>query len=169
MFDFLIPPQVKIGLGTLAIIGAFSFGYYNGNSHAQSTIQKYEASANAKISELEKKNSEISSSVVTKYVDRVNTIKQKQFVYVDQAKNDVQPKQNMSNGWVYLHDQSATNKEADNTKSSDTSDSLIKDNQALAVVVSNYARCNQNSEQLLALQKWITDTKKSIEDSNNKK
>jgi hypothetical protein len=69
---------------------------------------------------------------------------------------------------LYLHDTSATNSDADSTRASDASSSGVKDNQALAVIVSNYARCTQNANQLIALQKWVTDSKAIIEESNKK-
>jgi hypothetical protein len=70
---------------------------------------------------------------------------------------------------VYTHDASATNGDADAARSSDASPSGIKDNQVLLTVVSNYSRCLQNNQQLIALQSWITENKQAVEEINQKK
>jgi hypothetical protein len=49
---------------------------------------------------------------------------------------------------------------------SDKSPSGVMDTTALAVVMSNYAVCKQNSEKLTSLQKWITDNKTAVEAAN---
>jgi hypothetical protein len=69
----------------------------------------------------------------------------------------------MSNGWVYAHDASATSGDADSARASDASPSGIKDNEALLTIFSNYSRCEQNAEQLIALQKWIADNKAAVD------
>ena len=117
---------------------------------------------------MEKKNSEISTEVVTQYVDRVNTIREKEYVYRDIAKTVVPSQSVLSNGWVFTHDISATGSDADATRSSDASSSGIADNQALFTIVGNYATCQANSEQLIALQKWIADNKEAIDELNKK-
>lgn len=165
----IIPLPVKLAFGAMIVVGAFGFGYMKGNSHAEAELQAFAAKSAQQVAELEKKNTEISNKVVTQYVDRVNTIKEKEYVYLDKAKNNVPAQHDMSNGWVYTHDISATNGDADSTRASDASTSGIKDNQALLTIVSNYSRCLQNSEQLINLQKWINDNQRAIEESNKGK
>ena len=74
----------------------------------------------------------------------------------------------MSNGWVYIHDISATNGDADTTRSSDASPSGVKDTEALATIIANYANCKAISEQLIALQKWVADNKTAVDAENTK-
>ena len=156
--------------GVLAIVGAFFFGFHKGTSLQTAVdaakFNAYVAQAEKTATDLKQKNTNISNQVVTQYVDRVNTVKEKEYVYVNQATTDVPTQHVLSNGWVYLHDISTTNGDADSTKSSDATPSTIKDNQALAVVVSNYADCNANAEQLKNLQQWINDNIKAINASN---
>ena len=72
----------------------------------------------------------------------------------------------LSNGWVYLHDVSAKGSDADSTRAADEAASGIRDNQALAVVVTNYSRCRENSEQLRSLQEWVVESQKEVDKTN---
>ena len=165
MFSF-IPLPYKIIILLVLLSGAVALGYMKGLEKSELELAKFQADANAKIAELEKANSEISNTVVTKYVDRVKTVKEKEYVYLDQAKNDVPPQHDLSNGWVYLHDTSAKGLPAVPARSSDEGSSGIKDNIALGTIASNYSVCYQNSEQLRALQKWLRDTKAAVDKEN---
>lgn len=163
----IIPLPYKILAAVLAVIltvgGCFFYGYSKGIEKSDMVIAQYEADAAKKIAALERKNSEIKERVVTQYVDRVRTIREKEYVYRDRAAQNVPAQEYLSNGWVYLHDASATSTEADGDLSSDPKPSDVMDNRALAVVVSNYAICSQNSEQLRNLQEWINKTKEEVE------
>jgi hypothetical protein len=75
----------------------------------------------------------------------------------------------MSNGWVFTHDSSATASDADPTRSSDASPSGITDTTALLGIIGNYSRCQQNAQQLIALQKWIADNKTEVDRINSEK
>lgn len=161
----MIPLPIKF-LGILFIIlGAAGYGYMKGSAHAEVELANYRASAEKQISDLKSQNAHISDNVITEYVDRNNVIREKEVIYRDVA-SDMQPQHDMSNGWVHLHDAAARLANPDMQLASDNSPSGIMDNSALAVVISNYAICKQNSEQLVALQKWITDNKAAIEAAN---
>lgn len=164
----MIPLPYKLLAGAALLLGVFVFGYMKGSAYAEAELQRFAAKNASLTADMEKKNSEISTQVVTQYVDRVNTIKEKEYVYRDVAKTVVPSQSVLSNGWVFTHDASATGSDADATRSSDASPSGIKDNEALFTIVSNYSRCMQNSEQLIGLQQWINDNKQSIEELNKK-
>ena len=164
----MIPFPVKITAIIFILLGAFGFGYVKGSAGAEAELQKYAAKEAKVVADLEKKNTEISGKVVTQFVDRVNTIKEKEYVYRDLAQKSVPSQSIMSNGWVYTHDISATNGYADPTRSSDATPSGIKDNEALVTITGNYSNCEQRKQQLIALQKWITDNKQAIDEANKK-
>lgn len=167
MFNIIPLPYRLLALG-LVLIGVFTLGYMKGSAYAEAELQRYAAKQATIIAKLEKKNSEISGKVVTQFVDRVNIIKEKEYVYRDIVKESVPAQHIMSNGWVYTHDISATNGDADATRSSDASPSGIKDNEALLTIVSNYSQCEQNTQQLMNLQKWISDNKAAVDAANAK-
>ena len=163
MFGMIPLPYKLLAIGA-ALVGVFIFGYMKGSAYAEAELARFSAEKSAQIAELEKKNSEISTQVVTEYVDRVNTIREKEYVYRDVAKNNVPAQHDMSNGWVYTHDISATSGNADPTRASDATSSGIKDNTALLTVLSNYSICMQNSQQLASLQQWINDNKRAVDE-----
>jgi len=165
----MIPLPYKLLAGAALIIGVFFYGYMKGSAYAEAELQRFAAKASTQVAELEKKNAEISNNVVTEYVDRTNTIREKEYVYIDTAKNIVPSQSVMSNGWVFTHDSSATASDADPTRASDASSSGITDTTALVGIITNYSRCQQNAQQLIALQKWITDNKTEVDRINAEK
>lgn len=159
----MIPLPYKLLAIAAAFIGVFVYGYMKGSAYAEVELQRFAAKASAQVAELEKKNSEISNKVVTEYVDRTNTIREKEYVYVDAAKNTVPSQSVMSNGWVFTHDISASASDADSTRSSDASPSGIKDTDALVGIIRNYAICQSNAVQLTELQRWINENKEAVD------
>jgi len=109
----MIPLPYKLLAGAALILGVFLYGYMKGSAYAEAELQRFAAKASTQVAELEKKNAEISNNVVTEYVDRTNTIREKEYVYIDTAKNIVPSQSVMSNGWVFTHDSSATASDAD--------------------------------------------------------
>ena len=159
----MIPLPYKLLAGVALILGVFVYGYMKGSAHAELELQRFAAKNATLTAEMEKKNSEISTEVVTQYVDRVNTIREKEYVYRDIAKTVVPSQSVLSNGWVFTHDISATGSDADATRSSDASPSGIKDTDALVGIIRNYAICQSNSVQLTELQRWINENKEAVD------
>lgn len=162
----MIPLPYKLLAGIALIIGVFLFGYMKGSANAEAELAWYAARASEQIAELEKKNSVISTQVVTEYVDRVNTIKEKEYVYLERAKNDVPDTTILSNGWVLVHNASTQGSDADAAGAADASPSGIAANQALATVVANYSNCKANAEQLRSLQEWVVKSKEAVDKAN---
>jgi uncharacterized protein (UPF0333 family) len=159
----MIPLPYKLMAAAAIVVGVFVFGYMKGSAYAEAELARFSAEKSAQIVELEKKNTEISNNVVTEYVDRTNTIREKEYVYRDIAQNSVPSQSVMSNGWVYTHDLSATSGDADSTRASDASASGITDTTALLTIIGNYANCQANAEQLRQLQQWIIQNKAAVD------
>ena len=159
----MIPLPYKLLAGAALMAGIFFYGYMKGSAHAEAELARFSAQKSAQIAELERKNSAISTEVVTEYVDRTNTIREKEYVYLDAAKNTVPSQHVMSNGWVYTHDLSATSGDADSARASDASPSGITDTTALLAIIGNYSRCQANAEQLRQLQQWIIQNKEAVD------
>jgi hypothetical protein len=154
----MIPLPYKLIATVALIIGVFFYGYMKGSAYAEAELARFAADKAEQIAKLEKKNAEISNNIVTEYVDRTNTIREIEYVYLDTAKSRVPAQSDLSNGWVYTHDISATSGDADPTRASDASSSGIKDNTALLTIISNYAIC-----QRIELQKWIIENKAAVD------
>ena len=159
----MIPLPYKLLAGAALMAGIFVFGYMKGSAYAEAELARFAAKASEQVAELEKKNAEISNDVVTEYVDRTNTIREKEYVYRDVVKDSVPTQHDMSNGWVYTHDLSATSGDADSTRASDASPSGITDTTALLSIIGNYSRCQANAEQLRQLQQWIIQNKEAVD------
>lgn len=179
----LIPPQYKmlayiiiVAVVLAAVAGASAkVAHTFTKNHYVTVITKMEADAatlRAEKAELQTKlNEEIANvkeKIVTKYVDRVRVIKEKEYVYREQANNNVPDRNELSNGWVSLHDDAATGRDADSTRSSDATGSGVAANQALAVVTDNYAACRANAEQLTALQEYVREVQRVVAEANEK-
>jgi hypothetical protein len=158
----MIPFPVKLLAIVFLVAGAAGYGYMKGSAHAEVELANYKASAEQQISDLKTENIRISDNVVTEYIDRTNTIREKEVIY-RQAAGGLEPQHDLSNGWIHLHDAAARLANPDMQLASDQSPSGVMDNTALAVVMSNYAVCKQNSDQLIALQRWITDNQAAVE------
>ena len=159
----MIPLPYKLLAGAALMAGIFVFGYMKGSAYAEAELARFSAQKSEQIAELERKNSAISTEVVTEYVDRVNTIREKEYVYRDVVKDSVPTQHDMSNGWVYTHDLIATSGDSDSTRASDASPSGIADTTALVGIITNYSRCQQNAEQLRQLQQWIIQNKEAVD------
>lgn len=158
----LIPLPYKILGGALflamAVGGAGWFGYTQGALKSKLALAEYQVTAVQQITDLKDKNADISDNVRTEYVDRVNTVFEKQVVYREGAAK-LNPQYNLSKGWIELHDASATLTQVDRALTTDNTPSDVPDNSALAVVINNYSQCKQTREQLLSLQRWVRESK----------
>ncbi len=103
----MIPFPVKIMAIIFIVLGAAGWGYMKGSAHAEVELANYQAKAEKQISELKTENTRISDNVTTEYVDRVNTIHDKEIIYRDRLVELGEGKNNLSNGWVELHDAAA--------------------------------------------------------------
>ena len=164
----MIPFPVKILAIIFLIAGAAGWGYMKGSAHAEIELANYQAKAENQISELKTENTRISDNVTTEYVDRVNTIRDKEIIYRDRLVELGPGTAEVSTGWVELHDAAAKLADPDAILASDKSPSGVMDNAALAVVLTNYRVAHANKQQLISLQKWITDNKAAIEAANFK-
>lgn len=166
--DVLIPLWAKGAIAAAALAAAGFYGYTKGKAEGDVKVALVAKEKSDMAAEYERKLGERKVEIVTQYVDRWNVIKERETQNVAQATHNVPNQYQLSNGWVYLHDQSARAAEADGARSSDASPSGVGDNQALATVVTNYSRYHQCEAQVKALQDLIVSHNKTIDDLNAK-
>ena len=164
MFNInLIPLPYKILGAFVAVAALTGAGYFYGQKHANAACEverlKRDAANAEAIAALGSKNEEIRERVVTEYVDRTRTIREKEYIYVTAANSEVPSQYILSNGWVTLHNVAAAPVYVSPVPGTvgDATPSGVTDNAALGTVVSNYSICKQNAEQLVALQRWVTE------------
>jgi hypothetical protein len=170
---FSIPTPYKI-IVVIVLIIICTFGGYNHakrvyKQQCENRILTFQNQLKDLKLELQKEQENIKERIVVEYVDKIKTIKEREYVYIKQIETVVPSQCELSSGWVSLHDFSATATNPDTTKTSDDSPSGVMDNQALATVVTNYSICQQNSAQLISLQKWIKESKAAVDEANSKK
>jgi hypothetical protein len=172
MFGLVIPTWIKVVAVLAAIAGTFGAGYYSGYSNEHAKFEKYKLERKLEISELKQNHAttllNLKDKTVTEYIDRVQYVKQLETKYVQVASTNVPQQGTMSNGWVSLHDASAKSREPDIELASDPTSSGVTDTSALVTIITNYARCTQDQQQLMSLQKFIRDYNINVDIINAK-
>lgn len=162
----LIPMWAKGLIAATALAAAGFYGYTKGVAEGNLKVALVAKQKSDMAADYERRLGERKVEIVTQYVDRWNVIKERETRNVTQATNNVPNQYQLSNGWVYLHDQSARAAEADGSRSSDATPSGVGDNQALATVVTNYSRYHQCQAQVIALQDIIKAHNETIDRLN---
>jgi len=156
-------------IGTYAIpIQAISFivlvisVFLCGGLSNEASWQLKVAKANVEIAELKVKEEKVTTKIVTKYIDRIQVVKEKgnEIVkYVDVIKES-DSKCELPNSFVVLHDAAAKNELPDPARITNEGASNLKLSTATTTIVENYGITNQITEQLKALQAWIREQQK---------
>lgn len=112
-----------------------------------------------------KRQAAVTVRVVTKYVDRIQTIREQgaeiiREVPVYVTKED-DARCTVPGGFVRLHDAAATNTVPDPARISDAQAAGIALSAVGSTVAGNYERCHENSAQLEALQEWVREQQKA--------
>lgn len=160
-----------IALGVLIIIGIgiFAWGWHVGTDHMQAKWDAEKVAMKATVAIVEAKQAEVSTQVVIKYVDRVQTIQgatktiiQKVPIYVTAKADAACP---IPNGFVRLHDAAAEDSMQlpASSGSVDGQASVVKLSDVASTVAGNYGICHANAEQMSELQDWV----KGQEDAAN--
>ena len=118
------------------------------------------AKTNAEIAELKAKSETVSTKVITKYIDRIQVVKEKGNEIVKYINKESDSKCELPNSFVVLHDAAAKNELPDSTGATDARASDIKLSGATTTIVQNYGTCWEIREQLKALQEWVSEQKK---------
>jgi hypothetical protein len=145
--QFLIKPI--IGIALVAIV--FTVGLGLGWSKATESVEnKYKA----RIAQLEIDAQKETIRVVTRYVDRINTVEvqgetiiKEVPVYVPFTTPD------LPGGFRVLHDAAVTGQIPEAARVADAATVPAQD--AAGTVIGNYTTCRATAEQLIALQDWI--------------
>ena len=149
----------------LAVVGllmaAVAFGWVKGSAHVQTQWDAAIAAQNAHVALVQRKQAESTVKVVTKYVDRVQTvyrtgqtITKEVPVYVPATTPD------LPGGFRLLHDAAATGSKLDASGIADAAP--VPAATAAETVSQNYTICRATAEQLKALQEWIVEQQKAI-------
>lgn len=154
------------GLAAAVSTGTFFYGLHLGNQKSDAAIAKFEAVKDKITNNAQQGSAKATDKVVTEYVDRVKRVHDKEYVY---NSTDVPSQYNLSQGWIYLHDQAAKGDDANKLLAMSPTPSLFKDSQIIKTVTHNYSTCHETEEQLKSLQSWITEQQKAVAAANKGK
>jgi hypothetical protein len=154
--------RVPLQVVSIAIL---VFGVYMEGGIA--TQEKWEAKvAQVKLEMAQKETASVETTVkvVTKYVNKVQIVKEKGNEIIKQVPvyitKDADAKCDVPTGFVVLHDSASRNEVPDATRKSDVTTSTIKISGVAETVVDNYTTYHEVAQQLRSLQEWVREQQK---------
>ena len=150
-----VPLAAKIAIATTLVIALFSAGLYVGNRLGISSCQEAVIESGIHSLEVSAKQSQISDSVTTKYVDRIKIVQGRTQEIIKEVKVYVKDDADtyLPGGFRLLHDL-AINYDPGNS-SGTVDETPVKTQDVAETVVRNYGICQENSETLEALQDFV--------------
>jgi hypothetical protein len=144
----------------VASIALLVFGVYM--EGGISTQEKWEAKVAEVKLEMAKKevvSAEVTTKIVTKYINKVQIVKEKGDEIIKQVpvyiSKDADAKCDVPTGFVVLHDSASRNEVPDPTRKVDGTTSEVKISGVAETVIDNYTTYHQVAEQLKSLQELI--------------
>ena len=164
LVGFLIPQQYKL-IAQVASVLVLALGLYlEGGLSNEDKWQAKVKEMQVQIAQTEKAGAEASVKVVTKYIDRVQIVKEKGDAIVQKVPEYItkesDAKCTIPNGFVVLHDAAAKGEVPDSTRDVNEAASGVALSTVGKTVAENYTTCHQNVEQLKALQEWVKTQEK---------
>lgn len=145
---------VVAGLVALAVlVGAHELGFRRASAVGKATLVAYKATAEAEAERYKAQVSAVETKVVTKYVDRIRTIREigpetiRELEVIRKSDCVLPP------AWRWLHDY-YTGEQAPEARDSTDPSAPVDCATATETITENYRRSRENAEQLKALQEW---------------
>ena len=150
-----VPLAAKIAIATTLVIALFSSGLYVGNRLGISSCQEAVIESGIHSLEVSAKQSQISDSVTTKYVDRIKIVQGRTQEIIKEVKVYVKDDADtyLPGGFRLLHDLAINYDPGNSTGTVD--ETPVKTQDVAETVVRNYGICQENSETLEALQDFV--------------
>jgi len=149
--------RVPIQVASIIIL---VFGVYmEGGISNQEKWEAKVAEAKLEMAQKETASAEATTKVVTKYVTKIQIVKEKGDVIIKEVPKYITKESDakcpIPNAFVVLHDSASKNEVPDTARLADEGTSATKLSTVTETVVGNYSICHQNAEQLKSLQEWI--------------
>ena len=147
----------------LALVSAagtsLGIGWIAGTRHAQTRWDSTVESQQLALAEVKTQQAEAAIQVVTKYVDRIQVVREKGDTILKEVPIYVPAHADaactVQHGFVSLHDAAAAGELPEPARDADAPAEGLALSDVAATVVTNYQTCHENAEQLKALQDWI--------------
>ena len=145
----------------MLVLGAWALGSQTERDKYALELEKQKVH----IAELEKKASEKTVEVVTKYVETVKVVKEKGDVIREKVPVYITKEDDarcvIPNGFVIVHDSAVQNRVPEGTGNPNEGASGVELSEATKVIVDNYNKYHEVVEQLRALQNWVKEMEKN--------
>jgi hypothetical protein len=142
----------------LALVG---FGWVKGAGHVHAqwdtAVQQQALQATA----VREKQAQATGKVVTEYVDRIRVVREKGDTIIKEVPVYVPVQADaactINRGFVRLHDAAAAGELPEPARNTDAAAADIALSAVAGTVATNYQTCHETTEQLRALQTWVTE------------
>lgn len=155
------PIIVKILAGLLVLVGIFGLGYLKGGQHVQAAWDADHQKQELALAKANERAAQVTERVVTKYVDRVQVVREKAQTIVKEVPVYVTPESDsrciVPVGFVRLHDGAAANQPPGAPDEADGAASGVALSAVAETVAGNYGTYHEVAEQLKALQEWVRE------------
>ncbi len=152
---YIIP--VKIVSLFLLVCGLYMEGGISNQERWEAKV----ADAKLEMAKKDTASAEATTQVVTKYVTKVQVVKEKGDAIIKEVPiyvtKDADSKCVIPNGFVLLHDSASRNEVPDSTRGVDAGASEVKLSGVATTVTENYTTYHKVAEQLRSLQEWIKE------------
>lgn len=142
---------------------SLGIGWIAGTRHVQTRWDSTVASQRMAVAGVKTQQAEAAIQVVTKYVDRIQVVREKGDTLIQEVPVYVSIQTDAActvhRGFVSLHDAAAAGELPTAPGDPDAPAEGLALSAVAATVVSNYQTCHENAEQLRALQDWIRQTR----------
>lgn len=154
----------KIIAVILAVISIIVGAYFKGRYEVQVEWDLEKAVVAKELAELRAKQNEKTVEVVTKYVDRVQIVKEKGDVITEYVDRWITKKDDytyvLPGKFRVLHDAAARSEVPDTARLADEATPKVELSTTTRTITDNYKLCNETREQLISLQDWIVAMEK---------
>lgn len=155
----LIPLQYKAAAIALIAVAVFLGGYFKGRAVVQEKWDAAKLEAQLHEAKVAEQRANVTTKVVTKYVDRVKVVKEQADEIVVEVPKYIGSDEYCPSGVRLLHDAAVNQvRVPDAARNADASPVPAQD--VAATVAENYGTCHQTAEQLKSLQDWIREQQK---------
>ena len=142
---------------------SLGLGWIAGARYVQIRWDSTVASQRMAVAEVKKQQAEAAIQVVTKYVDRIEVVREKGDTILKEVPIYVPVQADAActvyRGLVSLHDAAAAGELPTAPGDADAPAEGLELSAVAATVATNYQTCHENAEQLKALQDWIRQTR----------
>lgn len=142
-----------------AALAAVWFVYHRGELHERSKWEAVQAANNLHAAQVGQRRAEVTTTVLTRYIDRVRTVRVKSETITREVPIYVTKTDDsrcvVNAGFVRLHNAAAANELPSSASGANEAPTSVALSTVAETLAGNYGICHENAAQLEALQEWV--------------